>query len=114
VRGVRGVRGDGRKQRGRNKALIYKLGSWIDMSAKGGMDGGWFFKSDMQISHALESSDPGHTSRTVLQWVADHNITDCYEVGRGIFVNTMEGEKKTEVTNRQTWPHLRQDKQKSE
>jgi hypothetical protein len=54
------------------------------MSGKGGMDGGWFFSADMPVANALEASDPGHTSRTVLQWLAKHSIIDCYMVGRGI------------------------------
>ena len=36
-----------------------KIGSWIDMSAKGGMDGGWYFPVDMPLKLAIEAADNG-------------------------------------------------------
>ncbi len=48
-------------------ALInpYKIGSWIDMSAKGGMDGGWYFPVDISTKLALDAADPGDAVRKV-------------------------------------------------
>src|SRR5690349_12256052 len=36
-----------------------KIGSWIDMSAKGGMDGGWYFPVDIPLPLAIEAADAG-------------------------------------------------------
>ena len=66
------------------------------MSGKGGMDGGWFFAAEMPISHALEASDPGHASRSVLQWTTKHKITDCFTVGRGIYSEKREEKRRDE------------------
>jgi len=65
-------------------ALInpHKIGSWIDMSAKGGMDGGWFFPVDNTLKIAIEAADPGDSSRKLVDWAEKHNITRCCGVGR--------------------------------
>jgi len=59
-----------------------KIGSWIDMSGKCGMDGGWFFPVDIDIKSAIEAADTGDPTRRVLQWVEKHNVTRCFSVGR--------------------------------
>ncbi len=41
------------------------IGSWIDMSHKGGMDGGWFFPVDIPVKYAIESSDVGEAIKKV-------------------------------------------------
>jgi len=60
----------------------YKIGSWIDMSAKGGMDGGWFFPINTPIQSALECGEPGNPFSKVSQWTETNNITQCHSVGR--------------------------------
>jgi hypothetical protein len=59
-----------------------KIGSWIDMSGKGGMDGGWFFPVDITLSQALESADPGEPTKKVSEWASKHKIERVYSVGR--------------------------------
>jgi hypothetical protein len=59
-----------------------KIGSWIDMSAKGGMDGGWFFPVDISMKTALEATDPGEPARKVQEWAEKHHIDKCFSVGR--------------------------------
>lgn len=59
-----------------------KIGSWIDMSAKGGMDGGWFFPVDIELSLAIEAADPGEPSRLVTDWASTHKVESCFSVGR--------------------------------
>jgi len=59
-----------------------KIGSWIDMSGKCGMDGGWFFPVDIDIKSAIEAADAGDPSRRVMQWIEKHNVTRCFSVGR--------------------------------
>jgi len=59
-----------------------KIGSWIDMSAKGGMDGGWYFPVDVPMKLALEAADPGDASRKVGEWCENHGIGTVYVVGR--------------------------------
>lgn len=59
-----------------------KIGSWIDMSANGGMDGGWFFPVDITIKMALEASDEGDPVKKVAEWAAQNGVEKAYSVGR--------------------------------
>jgi len=59
-----------------------KIGSWIDMSGKCGMDGGWFFPVDIDIKSAIEAADAGDPTRRVMQWIEKHNVVRCFSVGR--------------------------------
>lgn len=59
-----------------------KIGSWIDMSGKGGMDGGWFFPVDITLAQALESADAGDPANKVREWAEKHSIESVYSVGR--------------------------------
>jgi len=59
-----------------------KIGSWIDMSARGGMDGGWYFPVDIPLNLAIEASDAGDPTRKVTEWAAQNNATMCFSVGR--------------------------------
>jgi hypothetical protein len=65
-------------------ALInpFKIGSWIDMSAKGGMDGGWFFPVEITMKTALEAADAGDALSRVAAWADKHSIDKVYSVGR--------------------------------
>jgi len=62
-----------------NPALI---GSWIDMSAKGGMDGGWHFPTEIPIKFALEAADPGDHVKRIQDWADMHQIASAYSIGR--------------------------------
>jgi len=59
-----------------------KIGSWIDMSAKGGMDGGWFFPVDITLKSAVASADPGDAISKFASWATEFGITNVYAVGR--------------------------------
>lgn len=59
-----------------------KIGSWIDMSARGGMDGGWYFPVDIPLKLAIEASDAGDPTRKVTEWAEQNNVTVCFSVGR--------------------------------
>jgi len=59
-----------------------KIGSWIDMSAKGGMDGGWYFPVDIPLKLAIEASDAGEPTRKVAEWAEANNVVMCFSVGR--------------------------------
>lgn len=59
-----------------------KIGSWIDMSAKGGMDGGWYFPVDVSVKSALEGADNGAAVNTVRDWLAKNNIDKALSIGR--------------------------------
>jgi len=65
-------------------ALInpFKIGSWIDMSAKGGMDGGWYFPVEIPLKLAIEAADPGDPPQLVVEWAEKHQVEKCYSVGR--------------------------------
>jgi len=59
-----------------------KIGSWIDMSAKGGMDGGWFFPVDIPLKLAIDACDQGDASKKLLEWAESHGVNDIFAVGR--------------------------------
>lgn len=59
-----------------------KIGSWIDMSAKGGMDGGWYFPVDIPLKMAIEAADPGEPSKKVTEWAEKHSVEKSFSVGR--------------------------------
>jgi len=60
-----------------------RIGSWIDMSARGGMDGGWYFPvPNIQLSLALEAADVGDPITKVGEWSEKHGVVGCYSVGR--------------------------------
>jgi len=71
------------------------IGSWINMSKIGGMDGGWFFPVPLSLKIALEACDPdspevvsagsysdGQAVKTFTQWTEMNKIEDCIYVGR--------------------------------
>jgi len=59
-----------------------KIGSWIDMSARGGMDGGWYFPVDIPLKLSIEASDAGDPTRKVGEWAEQNNVAVCFSVGR--------------------------------
>jgi len=59
-----------------------KIASWIDMSAKGGMDGGWFFPVDIPLKIAIESADAGDAIKKFADWAESHGIASVMAVGR--------------------------------
>eukprot|EP01095_Lingulamoeba_sp_RSL-Kostka_P001006 TRINITY_DN11380_c0_g1_i1.p1 TRINITY_DN11380_c0_g1~~TRINITY_DN11380_c0_g1_i1.p1 ORF type:complete len:487 (-),score=196.72 TRINITY_DN11380_c0_g1_i1:102-1562(-) len=58
------------------------IGSWIDMSDKGGMDGGWYFPIEVAVNVAIEACDEGEASTAVVEWANKHNVENCFSVGR--------------------------------
>jgi len=67
------------------------IGSWINMSKIGGMDGGWFFSVPISLKIALEACDPdspelaaggNQVVKSVQQWTELNKIEDCIYVGR--------------------------------
>lgn len=59
-----------------------KIGSWIDMSAKGGMDGGWSFPVEISLKTAMEATDPGEPTKKVVEWAEKNKIEKSFTVGR--------------------------------
>jgi len=59
-----------------------KIGSWIDMSKMGGMDGGWFFPVEIPLRLAMEAADQGTAIREFGSWAESHSITTVFAVGR--------------------------------
>jgi len=58
------------------------IGSWIDMSTKGGMDGGWVFPVTVSMADALKACDEGEPLSKLDQWTKTHNAGTCITVGR--------------------------------
>jgi len=58
------------------------IGSWIDMSTKGGMDGGWVFPVEVPFGDALQACDEGNPLNRLKEWVSNNNITQSITVGR--------------------------------
>eukprot|EP01117_Protostelium_nocturnum_P018572 TRINITY_DN779_c0_g1_i1.p1 TRINITY_DN779_c0_g1~~TRINITY_DN779_c0_g1_i1.p1 ORF type:complete len:476 (-),score=169.89 TRINITY_DN779_c0_g1_i1:80-1507(-) len=59
-----------------------KIGSWIDMSRMGGMDGGWYFPVEIPIKHAMEAADPGNAIKEFAAWAEQNDIQTAFAVGR--------------------------------
>jgi len=59
-----------------------KIGSWIDMSGKGGMDGGWYFPVDMPLKLAVEAADDGEAIRKFREWAESKGVVTVFTVGR--------------------------------
>jgi len=73
------------------------VGSWIDMSKKGGMDGGWYFPVEIPIAKAFEAADKGHEAfRTLKSWTEKNNFTSCYSIKVG--TNTTQHNNNNNLT----------------
>jgi len=59
-----------------------RIGSWIDMSAKDGMDGGWYFPVPMALVQCIDAADAGEPTQKLLEWAARHAVDQCMSVGR--------------------------------
>jgi len=59
-----------------------KIGSWIDMSISGGMDGGWFFPVQVNLNHALKAADAGDPITKLENWTKSNEIFLCDWIGR--------------------------------
>jgi len=58
------------------------IGSWIDMSRKGGMDGGWFFPVETNLELSIKSSDEGPACAQFERWATSKGIDCIASVGR--------------------------------
>jgi len=58
------------------------IGSWIDMSGKGGMDGGWFFPVETSLELSIKSSDQGPACQQFERWAQSKGIEQVFSVGR--------------------------------
>jgi len=58
------------------------IGSWIDMSTKGGMDGGWVFPVTVGMVDALKACDEGPSLAKLSEWTRVQHIQECVTVGR--------------------------------
>jgi hypothetical protein len=59
-----------------------RIGSWIDMSSKGGMDGGWYFPVDIPLKLAIEAADSGDAVKKFSEWAESNGIVSAFAVGR--------------------------------
>jgi len=59
-----------------------RIGSWIDMSSKGGMDGGWFFPVEIPIKLAAEAADSGDAIRKFTDWAQKNEVSAIFAMGR--------------------------------
>jgi hypothetical protein len=59
-----------------------KIGSWIDMSSRGGMDGGWFFPVEIPLKLATEASENCDAVKKLSAWAETNNCNVCISIGR--------------------------------
>jgi len=52
------------------------------MSAKGGMDGGWYFPVDIPLKLAVEAADAGEAITKFTQWAEKNEVMTVFTVGR--------------------------------
>lgn len=55
---------------------------WVEMSARGGMDGGWAFPKLSLLSNALLAADDGDIKKQVERWASSHHLHSVSLVGR--------------------------------
>jgi mannose/fructose/N-acetylgalactosamine-specific phosphotransferase system component IIB len=58
------------------------IGSWITMSNKGGMDGGWYFPVQVELPTAMEAADVGDSKNKLNDWLQSNGINNVLIVGR--------------------------------
>jgi len=58
------------------------IGSWIDISQKEGMDGGWCFPVNTPIELALEAGDKGEPMTKLGEWTKSNGISSCDSISR--------------------------------
>src|SRR6185437_10250367 len=51
------------------------IGSWIEMSDRGGLDGGWFFPMTSALESALVAAESGQIATKLKNWAAEHGVT---------------------------------------
>lgn len=59
-----------------------RIGSWINVSELGGIDGGWCFTFPVDIKLALTSVEEGQSVDTLLAWCEKHSVVECYYLAR--------------------------------
>eukprot|EP00005_Dracoamoeba_jomungandri_P006574 CAMPEP_0174277368 /NCGR_PEP_ID=MMETSP0439-20130205/60892_1 /TAXON_ID=0 /ORGANISM="Stereomyxa ramosa, Strain Chinc5" /LENGTH=949 /DNA_ID=CAMNT_0015369679 /DNA_START=1045 /DNA_END=3890 /DNA_ORIENTATION=- len=59
------------------------IGSWISMSHKGAMDGGWYFPTETLVESAFEAVDKNHEDFELLKnWLSKYDIKHTYLLSR--------------------------------
>ena len=61
------------------------IGSWIDMSQEGGMDGGWYFPVDTDLPIGKNAADPDGPSNCVgkmIEWAQKNGLNMVSSIGR--------------------------------
>eukprot|EP01103_Thecamoeba_quadrilineata_P007364 TRINITY_DN17251_c0_g1_i1.p1 TRINITY_DN17251_c0_g1~~TRINITY_DN17251_c0_g1_i1.p1 ORF type:complete len:346 (+),score=40.30 TRINITY_DN17251_c0_g1_i1:110-1147(+) len=64
-----------------------RIGSWIEMSSKGGMDGGWEFPEELSLSSALEAADDGEPLTKLKNWTRKNKISHSFLLSRDMGSN---------------------------
>jgi len=59
-----------------------RIGSWIDMSSKGGMDGGWVFPVDVNFTNAVVTCDESPHAKKFEEWCKTNSSEQMISVGR--------------------------------
>jgi hypothetical protein len=58
------------------------IGSWIEMSARGAMDGGWVFPTEVPLGSAIDAADIGDVTRKLIDWASTKNVRDVCAIAR--------------------------------
>ena len=60
----------------------FKIGSWVEMSNKGGLDGGWNFPVVTSFEVALKAFESGKSQELLVEWATKSVITEVFSIGR--------------------------------
>lgn len=59
-----------------------RIGSWINVSEKGGIDGGWCFTFPINLEVAINSVESGPICESIKKWGKSNGIQECFYLAR--------------------------------
>jgi len=59
-----------------------RIGSWINVSEKGGIDGGWCFTFPINLETAIDSVEKGPICDEIKNWGRKNGVLECFYLAR--------------------------------
>lgn len=86
-----------------------RIGSWINVSEKGGIDGGWCFTFPIGLDIAIDSVETGPVCEQIKTWGKKNDISECFYLARDMGAEPpRQTEIRCHVGSSQGWGVVRQ------